>query len=194
MAELPSSYYVMHVEDPDVGYRARLEYKRDTPLRSWMTGAQFQKPPEEPIAIRLRGTDEEGWILGDLWLTPITVMSNRLLQALQSAGVDNLDTYAVELLDPVSGKTHKDFVAFNVVGKIAAADTAATRFSPTSSDRMISADIDSLALDDTKARGALMFRLAESVNAIIVHDSVRQAVLAAGIDTLTFLEPEDWAG
>jgi hypothetical protein len=96
--------------------------------------------------------------------------------------------------DPVSGKTYKDFVAFNVVGKIAAADATATRFSPTSSE---SDDLRRHRPARTRRRksaGALMFRLAESVNAILVHDSVRQAVLAAGIDTLTLSEPEDWAG
>jgi hypothetical protein len=48
-------------------------------------------------------------------------------------------------------------------------------------------------LRSCKARGALMFRSAESVNVIIVHPSIRDAVEAAGINTLTFLEPEDWS-
>jgi hypothetical protein len=187
-------YYVLRVEDPDEGYRARLDYKRDQPLRSWMTGTPFPTPPPEPIRIGLRGTDEDRWVLGDLWLTPVTVMSTRVLEAIRSAGVDNLDTYAVELLDPISGKLYRDFVAFNVIGKLAAADLGATQFAPGSQERMISADIDSLSVNADRARGALMFRLAESVNAVVVHERVRDAVLAAGIDTLTFLEPEDWAG
>jgi len=32
------------------------------------------------------------------------------------------------------------------------------------------------------------------VNAVIVHESVKDIIEAAGIDTLTFIEPEDWAG
>jgi hypothetical protein len=166
---MSNSYSILRVEDPEVGYRARLVYTRDMPLRSWMTGARFDKQPPEPIVLKLRGTDEEGWVLGDLWLTPITVMSRRLHQALLQAGVDNLDTYAVEMHDPVSGTVHTDFVAFNLVGKLAAAD-------------------------ENKTRGALMFRLADSVNAILVQSSVRNAIEAAGINTLTFLEPEDWSG
>ena len=187
-------YYVLRVQDPVEGYRARLDYKRDQPLRSWMTGAPFDTPPPEPIPIGLRGTDEDDWVLGDLWLTPITVMSKRVLDAVRSAGVDNLDTFAVELVDPVAGKTYNDFVAFNVIGTIAAVDAGATQFAPDSQERMISADIDSLGLDTSRIRSALMFRLAEAVNAIVVHERVRDAVLAAGIDTLTFLEPEEWAG
>jgi hypothetical protein len=191
---MSDAYYVLRVEDPEVGYRARLVYSRDYATRSWMTGARFDREPPEPIVIKLRGTDEEGWVLGDLWLTPITIMSKRVHEALLKAGVDNLDTYAVELHDPEDGKVYEDFVAFNVVGKIAAADAAKTKFAPGSPQRMISADIDSLGIDAKRTHGALMFRLAESVNAIIVHESVKNVIEAAGIDTLTFLEPEDWAG
>lgn len=160
-------HYVLGVEDPEVGYRARLIYERDYPLRSWMSGQAFETPPPEPIVLSLSGTDEEGWVLGDLWLTPITVMSKRLLEAIQSAGVKNLDTYAVELHDPVGGKVYKDFVAFNIVGLVPAA-----KITPRD----------------------LLFRLAESVNAILIHDSVCTAIEDAGIDTLAFYEPEDWAG
>ncbi|NOK21586.1 imm11 family protein [Corallococcus carmarthensis] len=191
---MPESYYVLGVEDPDVGYRARLAYTRDHPLRSWMTGVRFDKQPPAPIPLKLRGTDEEGWVLGELWLTPITVMSKRLHEVLLRAGVDNLDTYAVELTDPEDGTVYRDFVAFNLVGKVAAADAGKTRFAAGGKERTGSADIDSLAVDLDKTRGALMFRLAESVNAIVVHASVKDAIEAAGISTLTFLEPEDWAG
>ncbi|MCC6337682.1 MAG: hypothetical protein IT380_27280, partial [Myxococcales bacterium] len=60
--------------------------------------------------------------------------------------------------------------------------------------RMISADIDSLVIDETRARGALMFRLAESLNAILIHDDVCEAILDAGIETLSFFETDAWAG
>lgn len=187
------TYFVLRAEDPDVGYRARLVYARDYPLRSWMTGVGFDRQPPEPIVLKLRGTDEEDWSLGDLWLTPITVMSTRLYQVLLKAGVNNLDTYAVELHDPENGNVYRDFVAFNLVGKISAAG-ASTQFAAENNSRMIAADIDSLIVDSTKTNNALMFRLAESVNAVIVHESVKNAILAAGIDTLSFIEPEDWAG
>lgn len=192
MTDTPE-YYVLGVEDPAEGHRARLIYERDHPLRSWMSGASFESPPPEPIVLRLQGTDEEGWVLGDLWLTPITVMSKRLLEAMRGAGVDNLETYAVELHDPVSGAAHTDFVAFNLVGVRSVADRAKTKLAPGVLDRKVSADIDSLVVDAEKAGGALMFRAAESVNAILIHASVCDAIEDAGIETLTFYEPEDWA-
>jgi hypothetical protein len=132
-------------------------------------------------------------MLGDLWLTPITVMSKRLYEILVHSGVDNLDTYEVELHDPEDGTVYKDFIAFNIVGKITAAESMKTRFAPNNKERLISADIDSLSIDESKAAGLLMFRLAESVNTIILHESVKKIIEAAGINTLTFIEPEEWA-
>lgn len=187
---MTGDYYVLQPEDPLTGHRAQLVYKPDRAFRSWMSGATFDDAPLEPIRLELEGTDEEGWIFPDLWEVPIPVISQRLRTALLNAGVGNLDTYAVELHDPVNGKVYTDYVAFNLIGKIAAADMGKAGFAPESPDRMVSADIDSLAIDEKKTRGALMFRLAESVNVILIHDSVCDAIEDAGIETLKFYEPE----
>jgi hypothetical protein len=190
---MQNSYFVLDVEDPEIGYRARLVYTRDYPLRSWMTGESFDRKPPEPIILSMRGTDEDDWVMGDLWLTPIAVMSKRLHEVLLQAGVDNLETYSVALHDPEDGKVYQNFLAFNLIGKIAVTDAAKTQFSPGSKARMTSADIDSLVIAQRKPGGALMFRLAESVNTILVHESVKRMIETARIDTLTFIDLEDWA-
>jgi hypothetical protein len=38
-----------------------------------------------------------------------------------------------------------------------------------------------------------MFRLAENLNAIVVHELVREHVLAAGLAEDLFVAPADWA-
>ncbi len=162
------SYVVLRVEDPDIGYRARLDYKRDYPLRSWMTGVRFEKQPPEPIVINLKGTEEENWLLGDLWLTPITIMSRRLYDVLLAAGVENLDSYSVELRNPVNGEVYQDFIAFNLIGKVSKA-----------------------AFEKEEPREKI-FRLSESVNVILIHSSIKTAIESAGIDTLSFQELEDF--
>ena len=40
----------------------------------------------------------------------------------------------------------------------------------------------------------LLFRLKESTNAIVVHENVKMHLEAEGFDTLTFVEPDGWAG
>lgn len=194
-------YYVMKCLSPDDGELAMLTYKRDHPMRSWASGRRFvddpttfpalRRPPEPVVAEVAAGYSG---IMAEMWQTPVPLMTKRLHQALLGAGVDNVDVYAAEIIDPATGKKYSDYVAFNIVGKIAAADLQRTQVAPNSPDRMISMDVDSLAVDEGATHGALMFRLAESVNAILVHERVRQQIEGAGINTLTFIEPEQWAG
>lgn len=185
-------YYILECFSSPEGPKARIEYRDDDPFRFWNAGEQLDSVPELPI--RARVVTDRQTMLAELWDTPLPVMTKRLHETLVAAGVTNLDVYPVILTDSRSGEEITDYVAFNIVGAIAAADMQATRFAPGSTERMISADIDSLTIDPAKTRGALLFRLAEAVNAIVVHEKVKAAVEAAGIDTLTFMSPEDWVG
>jgi hypothetical protein len=194
-------YYVLECLSVSPNDHAVLSYSRDHPLRSWKSGARFspdagappfRRPPAEPIRVEVQ--KQAPGVMAELWDNPLPLMTRRLYDALRAAGVDNMDTYAAEIRDPTTGKTHTDHVAFNLIGTIAAADLSKTTTSPASTDRIVSMDINSLAVDEAAPRGALMFRLAESVNAILVHESVMERLKAAGFETLTFLRPEEWAG
>lgn len=179
-------YYVMTCLSPAQGYLATLDYDDSADpdfLRSWMSGDRFDVPPPTPLVLTRETAPDT--VLAELWQSPVTLMSKRLHAALLAAGVSNLDIYPAEIHDPAQGLVHDDYVAFNLIGRIAAADSLRRH-----DDVLISApEISSARVD-----GALMFRLAEAVNTIVVHDSVKQAIEAAGIDTLTFIDPADWTG
>ena len=53
---------------------------------------------------------------------------------------------------------------------------------------------DTLTIDAKKAGGILLFRLAESENAIVVHERVKKGVQAAGIPGMTFYDAGEWSG
>ncbi len=80
-----------------------------------------------------------------------------------------------------------------MVGVITAADLANSKFDPEQPENMISMGFDSLAIDSDKTKGALMFRLAESITTILVHEQVVKAVEAAGIPLVRFFKTEDIA-
>jgi len=185
-------FYILKCFDPPEGYIARVEYEEDDPFRFWNTGERFDDEPEVPLQARLISDRQS--VRAELWETPLPIMSERLHAALRSAGVANLDTYPVVLTDSRSGEQIGGYVAFNIIGVIAAADLAATRFSPGNTDRVVSADIDHLVIDPARVAGARMFRLAESVSAIVIDQQVRDALEAAGFTSLSFLLPEQWAG
>lgn len=160
-------------------------------LRSWQSAERFAEPPPTPIEIVVE--EGEGGELLELYDATIGLMSKRFAAALQHCGVANVDFYEAVISDIETGERHETHVAFNVIGAVSAADVTKSRFAAPGG-LLVAVDFDELVLDAAKARGADFFRLAESVNAIVVSDRVRTAVLAAGIDTLSFVEPEHWVG
>ena len=87
-----------------------------------------------------------------------------------------------------------DYKAFNVVGLVAAADMRASTLMGTSEGEMIDADFDRLVIDESRAAGFKLFRLAENVSAIIVDDEIRRRVEESGIPGLIFYESGEWSG
>jgi hypothetical protein len=194
-------YYMMECFSPKGADHAMLTYKRDHPRRSWASGKRFstnpndpvfRQPPPEPVQAEVKA-DYPG-VMAEFWKAPVPLMTKRLLAALQEAGVMNLDTYQAEIYDVSQNAIYDNYVAFNIIGTVSAADLNQSSYDATLPERMISVDFDSVIIDEQATRGALMFRLAESVNAIVVHEKVKQYLEENGIDTLTFIPPEEWAG
>lgn len=127
---------------------------------------------------------------------PIPLMSRRLVDALRAGGVDNLQAYETRL-HKIAGKSPvavDHYLAVNIVGCIEAADNTRSESNPEVDDALVSVDFFSLVIDTAKARGALMFRLADNGSAVMVHEQVKARVESAGITTLSWLGPGEWAG
>jgi hypothetical protein len=121
-------------------------------------------------------------------------MSERLLQALASAGVDSIDRYAATLLDRDGQPLAERFFAVNLIGRIACADLEASDCTVDDPDDPVGVDFESLVIDEKRTRGALLFRLHEAANGIVVHDSVRRVLQPLGLRGITFVDPIDWIG
>lgn len=160
----------------------------------WHCGQRFGRPPHTPVRLVIYNGDLGNGRLPDLCDVPIPVMSRRLMKVLQDAGVSNIDYFDAVITDQSTGTEHVTHVAYNIVGVISASDLERTRFWAGNSSRLIDADIESAAIDPEKAKGAVLFRLAESVNGIVVHTSLKQRIPAAIFPSLVFELPEDWIG
>jgi hypothetical protein len=161
-----------------------------TTTETWMSGVKFSKPPAEPVLVRIKKGYESADLLD--FFGPSTLISNRLHAALLSAGVDNLDVYDAVIRSFDNSVEHKDYKAFNLVGVIRAADMTKSEFSAELPSRLYDASIQKLEIDPNKTRGALMFRLAEYVGAVIVHERVKRAIEDAGLSTVTFSAPDQY--
>ena len=122
------------------------------------------------------------------------IMSDQLIEALKGVGVDNLQLFDAVVEDPNTKTIHTNYKAFNVVGVVAAADMGQSVMMNTTASRMIDADFESLAIDETKATPFKLFRLAESVSAIIVDETVKAEIERQAIPGMDFYEPKNWSG
>jgi hypothetical protein len=159
----------------------------------WLSGQPLRTPPTEPLIYTL-DPRFPGAIPAMIDGTEYPIMRDDVVEALRAVGVDNLQVFEAVIVDPATGKEHRNYKAFNVLGAVAAADMSKSVLASTSESTVIDADFDSLAIDAARAANFHLFRLAESVNAIIVDEAVKNEIERRNIEGMIFYDPEDWAG
>ncbi len=158
---------------------------------SWNRGARIAGNVPTPVSIFL-DPDAPG-ILLPMYYKGVLLMSDAMIAALKGAGVSNLELFDAILIDESTQHRHLDYKLVNIVGVIAAADLAMSSYKAYGRP-LFDVDFDSLTIDEQKSRGALMFRLAENVSGIVIHESVKAALQAAGIGHLDFVPTAEWIG
>lgn len=156
----------------------------------WFGGRRFETAPTEPVVVKIIPDNEDGDLLP--FFGTATLMSTSFHEALLEAGVDNLDVYEAVIQSQDGSIIHRGYKAFNIVGLVRAADLERTSFSNPEGSRLIDASIETLAIDPDKAGGALMFRLAEYVGAVIVHEKVKNTLEPKGFPHVRFVEPSEF--
>jgi hypothetical protein len=159
------------------------------PSDDWMLGRKFRGSVSTPVRVTAKEDFETGTLL-PFYPTP-QIMRRDLYDAIRAAGVDNIDVWPAVVYSSTDEVISEDYVAYNVIGLIAAAGPQ-TKYAPENSDRFLAASFDSLEIDPNAARDALMFRLAESVRTIVVHERVKAEIEARGIQNVGFVDPPDY--
>jgi hypothetical protein len=164
----------------------------DLPRGPWMTGQLITYAVPSPLVYSL-----DAAYPGDLlpmYRSSAPLMREDLLDALAAAGVDNLQLFDVVLHDPQRGSAHTNYKAVNILGLVSAADLGRSTMMGTTDSTLIDADFDKLVLKARIWTDLLLFRLAESVNAIVVHDRVKRHVESENISGMTFYASGEWSG
>ena len=162
------------------------------PGGAWNKGRKLQIDVPEPLDYTLK-PGASGNLMALYSGVPVPLMSVELIEALRSAGVDNLEVFDAVIRGD-GGVEHRDHRAFNVIGLVAAADAGASELMGTTNSTLIDVDYDSLTIDEERAAQHKLFRLAENVSAIVVDDSVREVVESRGIPGMVFYGPGEWTG
>jgi len=145
---------------------------------SWRAGEKFKSVPPTPLQIGIRSGYKDD--LKEMYYADALVVSKRLHNALQTAGVDNMDTYECVISNAETGFKTDDYIAVNLLGLVSSSDLDMVKLRG------------ELTMEALKEKGYLMFRLAENPSAIMVHKSVKEHLQKEGFDMLTFMEPEKW--
>jgi hypothetical protein len=132
----------------------------------WVFGRKLAFAVPEPLIYTLE--PGEGHLL-PMYTEGEPLMRQDLVDALEAAGVDNLELYRAIVRDPVTGKEWHDYRAFNVLGLVAAAF-----------------ENPGLGIDESRTMGLFLFRLAEAPTIIVVHKRVMEAVLRRAIPGIEF--------
>lgn len=184
-------YFVLNCYGPDDQDRAAVGDVTNIKV-NWQLGCRFHQAIPNPVMVNLN-PDFPG-ILLPMFNAGILLFTKDMLASVQAAGIDNLDVYDALLRDPANGKTYNHYKAINIIGAVRAADLSKSTYKAHSGSALVDTDFDSLAIDEKKTGNLLLFRLAECVSAIIIHERVKRKLEQDGIPYLDFVEPKDWIG
>jgi hypothetical protein len=184
-----SSYYVMKGLAEE---RTVLLYSLESPSNrdNWMLARPFSVAISEPVEAVVNAENETGVLL-PFYNTP-QIMREDVYDAVRSAGVDNVDVYKALVKREDGSVFAENYLAYNILGALKAVDLGKSQFAPENPSRMMDASIEKLTVDESQVGNLLMFRLAESLRTIVVHESVKTAVEARGIAHIAFLASEQF--
>ncbi|MCX4241757.1 hypothetical protein [Paraliomyxa miuraensis] len=157
---------------------------------SWLSGSLM---PSDvlPSPLRLEVMGEPEHVIPPMIDEGIPVFRSDMIETIRGMGVDNFQSFEVELLDTRNSTLLSGYHAVNIIGLVAATDFPNSDYQAHGRP-LVDVDFDKLAIDEAKAHGLLMFRLAECVSGIVVDERLRGPL--ARIGGLSLVDPADWIG
>jgi len=169
-------YYVLTPGTTADGDMIGLTHKKDFPERDYFSGSAFvdsesakpwDRPPAEPLQLIIKKGRETA-PLPSFLRQPVP-------------GVENVDVYRAELRFLDGRLASDEYFVFNLLGAVKGVDLAKSTYDAGQPSTLLSMGFDSLTIDPAAARDLLMFRLAENITTIIVHERIKKAIEAARI-------------
>ena len=186
----------------------------------WWSGKVITVDVPQPYVFELKpyqpaSPDENQYMAGFIETNP-PIWSDALIEAIRSCGVTNFDTYPIEIINPSNSEVLKElremgincfddsyldpggkftnYKAVNIFGLVTAADMTKSIATVHDGIPLIDVDFDELVIDEKKTKNLKMFRLAESTNSILVHESIRDMLIEKGFGPdVTFYNLKDAA-
>jgi hypothetical protein len=153
----------------------------------WWTGARLGGSIDLPLRYEIDEEDEGE--LGSYLNESAPLLAEPLVNAMSAAGVTNIEVFDAVLRETRTSTEHSNYKAVNIVGIIKGADPSA---SDIESLEGLGSWVRRFRLDESVAKGELVFRLRESPSVVVVHRRVRDALLSVQPMLLEFVDMRDF--
>jgi hypothetical protein len=150
--------------------------KRENHASNSLVDGAFIDPVQEDLPFRVTYQDPTGSPLFDYY-SGKNIMSRKMVDALKQAGADNFQEFATEMIDKQTGQVSHDYVTVNLLGLVSCAKISESDTSKLGSTFYFH----DLVIDPAKTGGLLLFRLADSLIDVLVHEKVAIALRAANL-------------
>lgn len=145
---------------------------------SFLTGKKIE---EEVPLLSFEVDFPSGFSLPHVLCGGTLLMSSKMVHFLETAGVENFQTFPVVLHNPETGESWSNYVALNIIGLIEAADLENSEY-----DTLMEGDKDippllafeNISLLREKLNDLQLFRMAESPGTIIIHSTLKDLLMA----------------
>jgi len=185
-------YYMLECYGPDEEDMAAIGDWPHFEGVNWNLGRVITTFIQVPIVVDL--DPQFQGLMMPMFDSGLLLFSDEMINALHRSGIDNFQCFDAIVRDTVNDIEYKTYKVINIIGIISAANLDESIYSAHDRTKLIDMDFESLSIDESKAEGRYMFRLAESVNGIVVHERVKRALEEHKIQHLDFVLPEEWIG
>lgn len=118
--------------------------------------------------------------------------SGKLRQALEHAGVQNVQYFPVELVAKDGKTLSSDYNVANFLGRLKCLDWENSVVDPAYRADGLAIHIDKLVLDTRAIEGRKLFRMEENSAVLLVAQSLRAHIESLGITGVRFTDPADF--
>ncbi|MCP5160906.1 MAG: hypothetical protein H6999_08615 [Hahellaceae bacterium] len=163
----------------------------------WDDGEPFAHPPTEPVIAALTPFEANHPCMSPrlppFYTVKAPLFREDFIAALIAAGASNMHLYPAEITDPDNGEIYTHYKAVNIIGLVNAADMKRSIATIHDGIAQIDVNFDHLEIAPDRTENLLMFRLAENNGPIIIHETVRDHLVAHGFNDINFYHTSEVA-
>ena len=180
------AFFIMKQDTEIEGSRIVMDVPDSINPLEWIQGKPVKHPGENLI---LDLSKDSGNYIGDITSGLVTIFHDELKEALDKIEVDNIEYYPIRLRNSYTKKTEGGHWLVNIIGCYDCVDLEKSKIRRSDSDiDENDFEILSLVIDETKTKGAKIFRLYNDPTLMIINQELKdyfdETDMLVGVDLI----------